>query len=602
MAAQVATTTNGPKTSAVTESAQDLLADSLVLIRALAGSVSESEQLPAARGFVAEMLRAYWEIRQAGYTDPWAITSLPALEIEPASGSAAFLAHDLGTRAAALDVMDASYLIGVIYITMMPGNVRAEYGAYYTPPALCDHLLNMAEDAGVDWRTARILDPACGGGAFLSPVAKRMLGSLVKCSPRIALKQLTQRLRGFELDPFAAWLSQVFLEETLCGLCRAAGTRLPQIVAVCDSLQHDKAADSGYDLVIGNPPYGRVTLPRHLREKYKRSLYGHANLYGVFTDMALRLTKPGGVIAYVTPTSFLAGEYYKALRALLAGEAPPASIDFVSERRGVFSDVLQETLLATYRRGGKPGITKVHFIAPSNGQFTSSSAGRFRLPRAAGHPWLIPRNKAQSKLVQGCAAMAHRLSDYGYTVSTGPLVWNRHKASLRDRPDDKTYPLIWAESVRPNGKFEFRAEKKNHKPFFKPLAKEQWVVTSYPCVLVQRTTAKEQSRRLIAAELPKSFIRKYGAVVVENHLNMVRPIAGTPKISPRTLAALLNSETVDQLFRCINGSVAVSAYELEALPLPSIQDMEEISNLVKTNASKEVINAAVERIYTKGTC
>ena len=41
--------------------------------------------------------------------------------------------------------------------------------------------------------------------------------------------------------------------------------------------------------------------------------------------------------------------------------------------------------------------------------------------------------------------------------------------------------------------------------------------------LVQRTTAKEQNRRLIAAELPASFIKKHGAVVVENHVNMVRP-------------------------------------------------------------------------------
>jgi hypothetical protein len=27
-----------------------------------------------------------------------------------------------------------------------------------------------------------------------------------------------------------------------------------------------------------------------------------------------------------------------------------------------------------------------------------------------------------------------RLADYGYAVSTGPLVWNRHKDQLSDRP------------------------------------------------------------------------------------------------------------------------------------------------------------------------
>ena len=36
-----------------------------------------------------------------------------------------------------------------------------------------------------------------------------------------------------------------------------------------------------------------------MRRRYRRSLYGHANQYGVFTDLALRWTVPGGVIAYV---------------------------------------------------------------------------------------------------------------------------------------------------------------------------------------------------------------------------------------------------------------------------------------------------------------
>ncbi|MQT61498.1 N-6 DNA methylase, partial [Pseudomonas sp. FSL R10-0399] len=78
----------------------------------------------------------------------------------------------------------------------------------------------------------------------------------------------------------------------------------------CDSLRRSPPKDR-FDLVIGNPPYGRAKLDAETRERYKRSLYGHANLYGLFTDLALRHTKPGGVIAYVTPTSFLAGVYFK---------------------------------------------------------------------------------------------------------------------------------------------------------------------------------------------------------------------------------------------------------------------------------------------------
>ena len=56
---------------------------------------------------------------------------------------------------------------------------------------------------------------------------------------------------------------------------------------------------------------------------------------------------------------------------------------------------------------------------------------------------------------------------------------------------------------------------------------------------------------------------------MENHLNMVRPMVEKPAVSLRVIAAFLNSEVVDAAFRCISGSVAVSATELEALPLPS---------------------------------
>ena len=71
-------------------------------------------------------------------------------------------------------------------------------------------------------------------------------------------------------------------------------------------------------------------------------------------------------------------------------------------------------------------------------------------------------------------------------------------------------------------------------------------------------------------------------------------------MSPAALAVLLNSGVVDQVFRCINGSVAVSAYELEALPLPPPEDVKEIERLVKMQAKRETLERAVERLYING--
>jgi adenine-specific DNA-methyltransferase len=63
------------------------------------------------------------------------------------------------------------------------------------------------------------------------------------------------------------------------------------------------------------------------------------------------------------------------------------------------------------------------------------------------------------------------------------------------------------------------------------------------------------------------------------------------------VAAVLNSDVVDQVFRCISGSVAVSAFELEAIPLPPATSMEPVERLVAKGATRAVIEKALRRLY-----
>ncbi|MGH7065654.1 MAG: Eco57I restriction-modification methylase domain-containing protein [Stellaceae bacterium] len=470
---------------------------------------------------------------------------------------------------------------------------------FYTPPKLVECLLTMCEEAGVDWRTARILDPACGGGAFLIGLARRMARALDGVPPALALHSIGARLRGFDLDPFGSWLAQVMVGLALEPMTRATGRRLPELAETRDSLDLTFADAESFDLVVGNPPYGRTRLTPARRSRFARSVYGHANLYGIFTDAALYWTKRGGIIGYVTPTSMLSGLYYKALRQLLGTGAPPISVSFVSEREGVFADVLQETMLATYRKGGLPVAGKVGFIevAP-DGEAVSRRAGSFALPTAPASPWLLPRTAQQSRLTRRLRSMPHRLADYGYGVSTGPLVWNRHKGQFRDEPSIGSIPVIWAEAVAANGAFRWRSERRNHAKWFLPmLPKDKWLIVTSPCVLVQRTTAKEQPRRLIATELPAKFIREHNGVAVENHLNMVRTNAPNPSVPAAVIAAFLNSATADAAFRCLNGSVAVSAFELEELPFPGPAAIARLSDLVAAGAPAAKIDAFIEAAY-----
>jgi adenine-specific DNA-methyltransferase len=78
---------------------------------------------------------------------------------------------------------------------------------------------------------------------------------------------------------------------------------------------------------------------------------------------------------------------------------------------------------------------------------------------------------------------------------------------------------------------------------------------------------------------------------------MVKPVNRQPRISADVVAAFLNSAAADQAFRCVSGSVAVSAFELEALPLPAPDDMEPVARLVHAGAPRAQVERACARLY-----
>jgi len=572
--------------------AEDGLEDLRKRARTLADAVPSALRLDFARTFCAEVVRRYWSrLPSPPHRNLRAVQPtrdrLKAYQLD--------LAVALGDLAAKKNADEASYGIGRVYAMMLPDDFRSQNGVYYTPPTVVTRLLDAVTEAGMDWNTGTILDPACGGGAFVGPALRRIIPGIRKSARRFILSQLRRRVRGLELDPFSAWMSTVFVDVTLHEELEIAADDDLCVIEVADSLQHIHA--DGYDLIIGNPPYGKVKLEASARQKFSRSLYGHANLYGLFLDLAVRVTKQNGLIAYVTPTGFLCGEYFKKLRSLLMAEAPPLGIEFISERAGVFDDVLQETLLAVFRRGGGERHPHIRFVEVQGSCINVADAGAVGLPAAGEQPWVVARSPSAVSLAARMRAMPTRLADWGYGVSTGPLVWNRYKERLKDRPLKGTIPLIWAEAVSADGKFSFRAARRNHAPYFAVEPGDDALLVRRPCVLLQRTTSKEQARRLVAAELPATFLGEHGAITVENHLNMIVPIVETPPVSTSVLAAFLNSNVADRAFRCISGTVAVSAYEMESMPLPPAWAMKSVAEVLDAPHGRDDIDRACARLY-----
>lgn len=571
-----------------------------VMAKAWAKTLSLDDHLMQSRSFMQRVMHSFWNEVQGAVLPKRNLPKFNRGALLALDESVAAVAGAIGKAAGKLELIAASYELGNVYTAILPEQMRSGQGIFYTPPALTNRLLKISEKAGVDWRTARVIDPACGGGAFLTPVALKMAAALKNLQPLELIRHIEIHLKGFEIDPFGAWLTQVFVEVALKDELRLAKIQLAPLVEIRDSLNAELPVEQDrFDLVIGNPPYGKVKLTDTIRERYADSLYGHANYYGMFTHLALDLVKTGGVIGFLTPTSFLSGEYFKKLRALLRARSRVVEIDFVEVRKGVFEDVLQETMLAVYQKMNiNKHNVKVNQITTLPGAgLKISPSGNFALPKDTLAPWTLPRNEGQADSVK--AMQQHRLTlkDYGYKVSTGPLVWNRHKEQLIKKAGKDCLPIIWSEAVTQDGRFILRSEKKNHTPFFRFRPGNESLVIMTPCILLQRTTAKEQVKRLLAALLPAELIVKYNGVVIENHLNMILPVVEKPAVSLEVLTALLNSIAINEAFKTISGSVAVSAYELESLPLPAISHLKQLEILINQKAEQQSIEETCYHIY-----
>lgn len=508
------------------------------------------------------------------------------------------LAKELSDYLVSMNIMEYAYILGNLYTMLLPDEYKAHNGVYYTPPTLAEHLLDLLASEGADWANANILDPACGGGAFLVTVANRMLGDyrIRELPPALKLVHLERHLAGIEIDKFAGWLTQVLLDIIIYPEAVATGRRLKSLIKIHNTVRYAVHANEKYDVIVGNPPYGRIKLDETTRKKYSRSLYGHANLYGLFIDASLRLKQPDGLVGFVAPTSFLGGKYFSNLRNLLSMEMPPLAIDFVGVRSGVFDQVLQETCLAVFGPNASKSVTTGKINIEDNA-YNLERIGSFHIPKGTA-PWIIARDPEEADIVSRVINVKTTLNDYGYKVTTGQLVWNRLKDQILASPADHSKPIIWAEAITPDGQFSFDYKYRKKRQYIIITNKQNFLLCKKAAVLVQRTTAKEQNRRLQACVLPQDFIDQWNGVVVENHVNIVHPITNKPEISLEALSLILNSKIVDRIFRCLSGSVAVSATELHALPLPPVEMVKEIEKLIPYNDNK-IISEMVEKILTR---
>jgi hypothetical protein len=270
----------------------------------------------------------------------------------------------------------------VLYLDLFPREVRHSLGEFHTPGSLVEHVLKAVAFDGADHRS--VIDPMCGGGAFLTAICESRLkwvGSaaellrglagvdvhpLAVLTARTAILAVVAKLPKRQIEPLAipihagdAILAAWNRRNADNGKLRVATPLGERLHKTSDSLQGELdgadilgdaaamtrdaeslAALPQFDLVVGNPPWiGWESLP----DDYRKATVPIWQAYGLFPhrgmetilgggkkDLSMLATlaaadawlKPGGTLSFVVnETAFKSIGAARGFRMFQVGDA-----------------------------------------------------------------------------------------------------------------------------------------------------------------------------------------------------------------------------------------------------------------------------------------
>ncbi|MGE3107185.1 MAG: N-6 DNA methylase [Phycisphaerales bacterium] len=175
-----------------------------------------------------------------------------------------------------------------------------------------------------------------------------------------------------------------------------------------DSQAVKERGRAGFDGIIGNPPYIRVQelnkwAPEeceYYKWKYKSAAKGNYDIYVVFTERALQLLAPDGLLGFIMPHKFWQAQYGAGLRKLIAdGKHLKAVVDFTHTM--VFNNAAIYTAIHVLSNkpdmGGKFSVERIDELSDGPSQIAAAERGAavpgvqlFQAEHPTGTgPWLI---------------------------------------------------------------------------------------------------------------------------------------------------------------------------------------------------------------------
>lgn len=462
------------------------------------------------------------------------------------------------------------------FLEDMPKAARKKRGQFFTSGETARYMASMFDLSALH-SDISILDPGTGSAILSAALIER-----INEEHAVNSIQLTCYETDPEIQPLLRHnlellqdLSEIHLEFTI----KTDNYLLSQ--------QHDFESDllasespPKFDLVIGNPPYLRISKDDAVAVGMPSVVHGAPNLYFLFAAMSLFNLKDNAEMVYIIPRSWTSGLYFAYFRQYLLSHGTLQHIHLFVSRDKVFKEeeVLQETMIIKVKRTGVIPNTVLITSNQNNSDFNQINS--LNVPYASvvsGKDLYVflPTSDTEMDVIKKIHYYDKTMPDEGLRMRTGIVVDFRQWDELRKTPDEHTVPLFYSQHIR-DGRV-------HHNPSGKDF---DWIIDAKPSliqrnknyVFCKRFTAKEERRRLQCGVYLADDFSDYSFIGTQNKINYIDHVDGSAMDIPTAygIYALLNSTLFDMYYRIMNGSTQVNSSEVNSIPVPPLNKIKQI--------------------------
>ncbi len=458
------------------------------------------------------------------------------------------------------------------YLDGMPKEKRKVIGQFFTSTETAQYMASMFKKPNKSQLS--ILDPGAGSGILSAALVDRLQSEdAVKCI------QLTCYENNEDILP---------LLKSNLQLIKANSKKPLYFQVIEENYITSQNADFNqtlagatnpvkYDWVIGNPPYLKIAKDAVEALSMPAVCYGAPNLYFLFASMSLFNLDILGEMVYIIPRSWTSGAYFKAFRDYFLTEGTLRQVHLFVSRDKVFDtdSVLQETIIVKVDKSNCRNsitLTSTH----SNRDFHEVSM--FEVPYevivfgADKYVYLVT-TEDELRVLQTLEKWKDTLPSIGLKIKTGLTVDFRSREYLRNGPGEGIVPLFYSQHIQ-GGRVVFPIQKEDE---YIITDRSGFIQRNKNYLLVKRFTAKEERRRLQCGIYLASSQPEYEYVSTQNKVNFIESLGDDLSDEQvHGLYVLFNSTLYDQYYRLLNGSTQVNSTEVNAMPVPPLERIEEL--------------------------